>query len=154
VARAYDLAVVGGGTGGLVGALIAAGLGARVVLVERERTGGDCLWTGCVPSKALLASAALAQRMRDAGGLGLPAVDPQVDLAAVMRHVQAAQAALEPQDSPERLRAAGVEVIRRRHASPGRAAWRWMDASCASGARWSRPAPARWSRASCATPTR
>jgi len=103
--------VVGGGTGGLVGALIAAGLGARVVLVERERTGGDCLWTGCVPSKALLASAALAQRMRDAGGLGLPAVDPQVDLAAVMRHVQAAQAALEPQDSPERLRAAGVEVI-------------------------------------------
>ena len=62
-----DLVVVGGGSGGLVSALIAAGAGARVALVERARTGGDCLWTGCVPSKALLAAAGLAHRMRHAG---------------------------------------------------------------------------------------
>jgi len=109
--RRLDLVVVGGGTGGLVSAHIGAALGARVALVERERTGGDCLWTGCVPSKALLASAELAHRMRTASALGLQPADPQVDLAAVMRHVRAAQAAIEPQDSPARLRAAGVEVI-------------------------------------------
>jgi pyruvate/2-oxoglutarate dehydrogenase complex dihydrolipoamide dehydrogenase (E3) component len=94
-----------------VSALIAAGLGARVALVERERTGGDCLWTGCVPSKALLASAGLAHGMRTAAALGLPACEPAVDLAAVMRRVREAQAAIEPQDSPRRLRSAGVEVI-------------------------------------------
>jgi pyruvate/2-oxoglutarate dehydrogenase complex dihydrolipoamide dehydrogenase (E3) component len=107
----YDLVVIGGGTGGLVSSLIAAGLGARVALVERERTGGDCLWTGCVPSKALLASAELAQRMRGAGLVGLEAVEPRVDFGAVMGHVRAAQAAIEPHDSPERLRSAGIEVI-------------------------------------------
>ena len=67
--RRLDLVVVGGGTGGLVSAHIGAALGARVALVERERTGGDCLWTGCVPSKALLASAELAHRMRTASAL-------------------------------------------------------------------------------------
>ncbi|MDQ3359141.1 MAG: FAD-dependent oxidoreductase, partial [Actinomycetota bacterium] len=56
----WDLLVVGGGTAGIVGAKTAARLGARVLLVERERTGGDCLWTGCVPSKALLAAAGVA----------------------------------------------------------------------------------------------
>jgi pyruvate/2-oxoglutarate dehydrogenase complex dihydrolipoamide dehydrogenase (E3) component len=107
----YDLVVVGAGTGGLVSSLIAAGLGARVALVERDRPGGDCLWTGCVPSKALLAAAELAQRMRQAHVVGLAPVDPTVDFAAVMGHVRAAQAMIEPHDSPERLRAAGVEVV-------------------------------------------
>lgn len=107
----YDLVVVGGGTGGLVSALIAAGLGARVALIERDRTGGDCLWTGCVPSKALLAAAELAQRMRHADAVGLPPMDPGIDFAAVMGHVRGAQATLEPHDSPERLRTAGVEVV-------------------------------------------
>lgn len=109
--RRYDLVVIGGGTAGLVSAQIAAGLGARVALVERERTGGECLWTGCIPSKALLSAADLAHRMRTAAALGLPASDPHIDLRRVMAHVRAAQAAIEPQDSPERLRAAGVEVI-------------------------------------------
>ncbi|OMQ15219.1 hypothetical protein A7K94_0211105, partial [Modestobacter sp. VKM Ac-2676] len=63
----WDLLVVGGGTAGLVGARTAAGLGARVLLVERARTGGDCLWTGCVPSKSLLAAAGAAARARTAG---------------------------------------------------------------------------------------
>lgn len=62
----YDLVVIGGGTGGLVSAPIAAGAGAPVALIERERTGVDCLWTGCVPSKSLIAAAGLAHRMRHA----------------------------------------------------------------------------------------
>ena len=107
----YDLVVIGGGTGGLVSAQIAAGLGARVLLAERERTGGDCLWTGCVPSKALLAAAARAQDMRRAADVGLTAVEPEVDLAAVMAWVRASQATIAPVDSPERLRATGVEVV-------------------------------------------
>jgi len=111
VARVYDLAVIGGGTAGLVSAHIAASLGARVVLVERERTGGDCLWTGCVPSKALLAAAELAQRMRGADAVGLAPVEPEIDFGRVMGHVRAARAAIAPADSPERLRAAGVEVL-------------------------------------------
>ncbi|MEO8689830.1 MAG: FAD-dependent oxidoreductase, partial [Solirubrobacteraceae bacterium] len=107
----YDLVILGGGTAGLVSAFIAAGAGARVALVERDRTGGDCLWTGCVPSKSLLAAAHLAHRMRHAGGVGLAPVEPVIDFPRVMDRVQAAIAEIEPQDSPARLRDAGVEVI-------------------------------------------
>ena len=107
----YDLVILGGGTAGLVSAFIAAGIGARVALVERNRTGGDCLWTGCVPSKSLIAAANAAHRMRHADAVGLAAVEPVVDLARVMDRVQAAIARIEPQDSPARLRDAGVEVI-------------------------------------------
>lgn len=114
MSRRYDLVVLGGGTGGLVSALIAAGTGARVALIEREHTGGDCLWTGCVPSKSLIAAASLAHRMRHATAVGLTAFEPEIDFAAVMEHVHDAIRTIEPQDSPERLRAEGVEVI---HAS-------------------------------------
>jgi pyruvate/2-oxoglutarate dehydrogenase complex dihydrolipoamide dehydrogenase (E3) component len=111
MSRRYDLVVIGGGTGGLVSALIAAGAGARVVLVERDRTGGDCLWTGCVPSKSLIAAADLAHRMRHADALGLPPHEPEIDFVRVMERVRAARRAIEPQDSPDRLRRDGVEVI-------------------------------------------
>ena len=107
----YDLVVLGGGTGGLVSARIAAAAGARVALIERERTGGDCLWTGCVPSKALLAAAELAHRMRHAGSVGLTPVEPDIDFAAVMGHVHAARQAIAPDVSPGRLRAEGIDVI-------------------------------------------
>ncbi len=107
----YDLVVIGGGTGGLVSSLIAAGIGARVALIERERTGGDCLWTGCVPSKSLLAAAHLAHRMRHAEAVGIAPVEPEIDFASVMAHVHGAIAAIEPHDSPARLREAGVEVL-------------------------------------------
>ncbi|MGH3260812.1 MAG: FAD-dependent oxidoreductase, partial [Trebonia sp.] len=109
--KRHDLVIIGGGTGGLVSALIAAAVGARVALIERGRTGGDCLWTGCVPSKTLIATAAAAQVMRTADRLGLTPVEPSVDFAAVMRRVRNAIAAIQPQDSVERLRDAGVEVI-------------------------------------------
>jgi pyruvate/2-oxoglutarate dehydrogenase complex dihydrolipoamide dehydrogenase (E3) component len=109
----YDMAVVGGGTAGLVAARTAAGLGARVVLIERDSRGpgGDCLWTGCVPSKALIAAAELAHRMRNAGSVGLARAEPEIDLARVMEHVRAAQSAIEPEDSAAALRRDGVEVI-------------------------------------------
>lgn len=109
--KRHDLAIVGGGTGGLVSAQIAAALGARVALVERSHTGGDCLWTGCVPSKTLIASAQAAHTMRTASELGLTPVQPTIDFDAVMRRVRDVIARIEPADSPERLRAAGVEVI-------------------------------------------
>jgi pyruvate/2-oxoglutarate dehydrogenase complex dihydrolipoamide dehydrogenase (E3) component len=142
VSRRYDLVVLGGGTGGLVSSLIAAGAGARVALIERDRTGGDCLWTGCVPSKSLIATAALAHRMRHADAVGLAPVDPDVDFARVMDHVRRAIRTIEPDDSPQRLRGAGVEVIEGdgRFAAPGRIAvgdreLRFRTAIVATGSR-------------------
>ena len=108
--RVWDLVVVGGGTAGLVGAKAAAGYGARVLLVEADRLGGECLWTGCVPSKALLAAAAAAAGARDADRLGIRVPTVEVDFAAVMRRVHAAMATIAPTDSAEALEAAGVRV--------------------------------------------
>jgi pyruvate/2-oxoglutarate dehydrogenase complex dihydrolipoamide dehydrogenase (E3) component len=118
----YDLAVIGGGTAGLVASRTAAGLGARVILIERDRLGGDCLWTGCVPSKSLIAAATLAHQMRTADALGLDAHEPSFSFARVMERVQAAQAQIEPADSREALERDGVEVLHgaARFTAPGR----------------------------------
>ncbi|KAA5602965.1 dihydrolipoyl dehydrogenase family protein [Blastochloris sulfoviridis] len=107
-----DLCVIGAGSGGLSVAAAAAGFGVPVVLVERHRMGGDCLNTGCVPSKALLAAAKRAQAIRTAGTFGIAAGAPTVDFRAVMAHVRAVQAAIAPNDSEERFTALGVTVIR------------------------------------------
>jgi pyruvate/2-oxoglutarate dehydrogenase complex dihydrolipoamide dehydrogenase (E3) component len=107
----WDLLVVGGGTAGIVASTSAAALGARVLLVERERTGGDCLHTGCVPSKALLASATAAADARGAARLGVDVTGVAVDFARVMIHVKQAIATIEPVDSPETLRSKGVTVL-------------------------------------------
>jgi len=140
VSGRYDLVVLGGGTAGLVSSLIAAGTGARVALIERDRTGGDCLWTGCVPSKSLIAAAGLAHRMRHADAVGLEPVEPRIDFARVNDHVWRAIRTIEPQDSPERLRAAGVDVIEAagRFTAPGRIdvpgrELRWRTAIIATG---------------------
>ncbi|MEO8696780.1 MAG: FAD-dependent oxidoreductase [Acidimicrobiales bacterium] len=119
--NSYDLVVIGGGTAALIAAFGAVGVGARVALVEQHRVGGDCLWTGCIPSKRLIAAAAAAHAMRTADRHGIAAVEPAVDLAAVMAAVRAAQATIEPHDSPQRLRAAGVDVFEGhgRFAEPG-----------------------------------
>lgn len=106
----YDLISIGGGTAGLVTAHGAAGLGARVALIERARLGGDCLYTGCVPSKALLRSGRAVRDIRAAAGVGVTCGAASVDFPAVMRRMRARQAHLAHHDSEERLRAAGVDV--------------------------------------------
>lgn len=119
----WDLLVIGGGTAGLVAAKTAAGFGASVLLVEAGRTGGDCLWTGCVPSKALLAAAHAAAGARAAAGYGIHAGAARVEFAEVMAHVRSSIATIEPNDSPAALRAAGVRVAhaRARFAGAGEA---------------------------------
>lgn len=107
----WDLIVVGGGTAGIVGAKTAARLGARVLLVERDRTGGDCLWTGCVPSKAILAAAAAAASARSAGRFGVHVTGVRVDFAEVMAHVRATIAHIAPIDSVAALESEGVRVV-------------------------------------------
>ena len=107
----WDLVVVGGGTAGIVAAKTAAGLGADVLLIERERPGGDCLWTGCVPSKALLSAPHAAAGSRRMGEFGLRSTGIEVDFAGVMAHVHAAIATIEPVDSPATLRMSGVRVV-------------------------------------------
>jgi len=105
----YDLVVVGGGSAGLTAAAVAAGVGARVLLVDRERLGGDCLWTGCVPSKALIRCAVVAHTARRSGDYGVIA-DPAVDFPGAMAHVRRAVERIAAGDSPEALAAAGVET--------------------------------------------
>ena len=107
----WDLIVIGGGTAGIVASRTAAGLGARVALVERAALGGDCLWTGCVPSKALIAAARHVTDTRRAAAFGVSAAPPVVDFAAVMTHVKGAIAAIAPQDSAEAMQASGVRVF-------------------------------------------
>lgn len=106
-----DIVVIGGGSAGLVASYIAAAVKARVVLVERDRLGGDCLNTGCVPSKALIRAARVASEIREAPRYGVSAGAPEVDFAAVMRHVHRAIREVEPHDSRERYEGLGVEVI-------------------------------------------
>ena len=111
MAEQFDIVAIGGGTAGLVTAAGAAGLGARAALIEKDRLGGECLWTGCVPSKALIASARAAQVMRRAGDYGLPSVDPRPDGAEVLASVLKSRAAVAPHDDPDRFRAMGVDVV-------------------------------------------
>lgn len=107
-----NLIVIGAGAGGLVTAYIAAAVRAKVTLIEAQRMGGDCLNTGCVPSKALIRAARLLADMRRAGGFGIQAEPPRVDFAAVMARVRSVIRQVEPHDSVERYTALGVEVIR------------------------------------------
>jgi pyruvate/2-oxoglutarate dehydrogenase complex dihydrolipoamide dehydrogenase (E3) component len=107
----YDLVVIGGGSGGLVVASIAAQLKAKVALIERDRLGGDCLWHGCVPSKALIEAARAVYQIQQAARLGIYSEGIRIDFAQVMSHVQNTIAAIAPHDSPERFRGLGVEVI-------------------------------------------
>jgi pyruvate/2-oxoglutarate dehydrogenase complex dihydrolipoamide dehydrogenase (E3) component len=107
-----DICVIGAGAAGLTTAAIAAQLGARTVLIERAEMGGECLNTGCVPSKALLAAANAAQSIRTAHRFGMQTAAPAIDFAAVHRHVHGVVAAIAPRDSAERFAELGVDVIR------------------------------------------
>src|SRR4051812_25953128 len=108
----YDLVVLGGGSGGLNVASAAARVGARVALIEKYHLGGECTYSACVPSKALIEAARLAHRIRTAGRLGLRAGGPEVDFAAVMDRVRAVVRDFAGSDSGESLKAKGIDVYR------------------------------------------
>lgn len=114
--RRFDrnLVVIGAGSGGLVSAYIAAAVKAKVTLIEGDRMGGDCLNTGCVPSKALIRSARFLRRVRRAERLGVVGASAEVDFARIMGRVHRVIAEVEPHDSVERYTALGVEVIQGR----------------------------------------
>ena len=107
-----DICIIGAGSGGLSLAAGAAQMGARVVLVEGAEMGGDCLNTGCVPSKALLAAAKSAQTQRTGAQFGLAPGEPVIDFAAVKDHVAGVIATIAPHDSQERFEGLGVTVLR------------------------------------------
>jgi pyruvate/2-oxoglutarate dehydrogenase complex dihydrolipoamide dehydrogenase (E3) component len=109
--KQFDLIAIGGGTAGLVTAAGGAALGLKTAIVEREALGGDCLWTGCVPSKALIASAKVAHRMRNAEHWGLVGASPGHVFQDVMERMRASRARVAHHDDPERFKAMGVEVI-------------------------------------------
>ena len=106
-----DICIIGGGSGGLSIAAGAAQMGAKVVLLEGHKMGGDCLNYGCVPSKALIASAKQAYAISHGGGLGVADAKPKVDYAAAKDHVANVIATIEPHDSVERFEGLGVHVI-------------------------------------------
>ncbi|MBS1133814.1 MAG: dihydrolipoyl dehydrogenase, partial [Burkholderiaceae bacterium] len=107
----YNMVVIGAGSAGLVSAYIAAATKARVALVEKHRMGGDCLNTGCVPSKALIRSVKLLSHMARSREFGIARARAEFDFAAVMERVQRVIAEIEPHDSVERYTALGVECI-------------------------------------------
>ncbi len=106
----YHLVVIGAGTAGLVTAAGAAGLGARVALIERELMGGDCLNVGCVPSKALLSAARVAAQARNAAEFGIKIDSVTVDFPKVMERMRSLRASISPVDSANRFSELGVDV--------------------------------------------
>jgi pyruvate/2-oxoglutarate dehydrogenase complex dihydrolipoamide dehydrogenase (E3) component/uncharacterized membrane protein YdjX (TVP38/TMEM64 family) len=107
----YNVIVLGAGSAGLVSAYIGATVNAKVALIEKNRMGGDCLNTGCVPSKALLRTARLVQDARDSERYGIREMTADFSLAEILQRVRDVIAKIEPHDSPERYRGMGVDVI-------------------------------------------
>lgn len=114
----FDLVVIGGGSAGLSGADFAAKLGARVALVERHRIGGDCTWTGCVPSKALIKAAKIAHEAKRAAAFGIEAGSPRqqqqqqrADMARVHAYVQQAIGRVYQDETPQALESRGISVF-------------------------------------------
>ncbi|MGB9494919.1 MAG: FAD-dependent oxidoreductase [Azonexus sp.] len=106
-----NIVVIGGGSAGLVTAYIGAAVKAKVTLVEKHKLGGDCLNTGCVPSKALIRSAKLLSQMARSKEFGIDSARAEFDFAAVMERVQSVIKAIEPHDSAERYTELGVDVV-------------------------------------------
>ncbi len=108
----YDLTIIGGGSAGLVLAVAGARLGKKTALVEKHRIGGDCLWTGCVPSKALLKAAKVANSLQNAEKYGITVPETTPDWQRVMAYVRGTQHTIEEEhDNPERFREMGIDVI-------------------------------------------
>ncbi|MFV0665703.1 FAD-dependent oxidoreductase [Denitromonas sp.] len=106
-----NLVVIGGGSAGLVSAYIAAAVKSKVTLIERHKLGGDCLNTGCVPSKALIRSAKFLSHVERAREFGIDSAEAKMDFAKVMARVQSVVKAIEPHDSVERYTGLGVDVV-------------------------------------------
>ncbi len=107
----YDFAIIGAGASGLIAADLAVKLGARVLLLEKDRIGGDCTWSGCVPSKSLIKTAAVAHAMHTAGTYGIASGTPAVDMAGVRRYLDATIAHIYEPTTPEAMRAKGMDVV-------------------------------------------
>ena len=107
----YNLVVIGAGAAGLVSAYIAAATKAKVALVEGNKMGGDCLNSGCVPSKALIRTAGFVKQARQSKALGIGKADPEFDFADVMKRVHRVIAKIAPHDSVERYTGLGVDVV-------------------------------------------
>ncbi|MDH3718780.1 MAG: FAD-dependent oxidoreductase, partial [Planctomycetota bacterium] len=143
----YNLIVIGAGTAGLVTAAGAAGLGARVALVEHELMGGDCLNVGCVPSKGVIRSARVAAAVRDAGEFGVEVPEGvRVDFGKVMQRMRRPRADISPNDSAARFQSLGVDVFfgQASFSGPdtvqvGKAMLRFKKAVIATGGRASAP---------------
>jgi pyruvate/2-oxoglutarate dehydrogenase complex dihydrolipoamide dehydrogenase (E3) component len=108
----FDFVVIGAGSGGLTAASFATQLGARVALIEKNRIGGDCTWTGCVPSKALLKVAKVAHNARSAADFGIEVTSHSVDMATVRNYVRHAIASVYQYETPEKLSEEGVVVFK------------------------------------------
>ncbi|MDF1849608.1 MAG: mercuric reductase [Verrucomicrobiales bacterium] len=108
----YNMVVIGGGTAGLVTAAGAAGLGAKVALIERSLLGGDCLNVGCVPSKAIIAAAKRAAQVRDAEDFGIHVPEGvSIDFAAAMERMRKLRSDISPHDSAQRFQELGIDVF-------------------------------------------
>ncbi len=107
----YDIAIIGGGSAGLTAATVAGVVGAKAVIIDKERLGGDCLYYGCVPSKAFIRCAKVAHLMRGAERFGLQAADPRADIQSVLKYVWDTIENLAQHDSPEALAEYGVETL-------------------------------------------
>lgn len=111
MSEVYDVVVIGGGAAGLTAAAFVGGLEKKVALVERERLGGDCTWTGCVPSKSLLKVAKVAHTIRTASKYGISVEQPQIDMGVVRQHVQNIIQEVYQHETPEAIAKRGIEVI-------------------------------------------
>lgn len=107
----YDLVIIGAGAAGLIAADFALHLGARIALVEKDRIGGDCTWTGCVPSKALIKAAKIAHDVRSASRYGINTGAPVTDMREVHEYLQSAIAHIYKPTTPEALRQKGMDVF-------------------------------------------
>ena len=131
----YDLVAIGAGTGGLAVTRLVAAKGKRVALIERDRPGGDCLYTGCVPTKALIEAAKLLYHARHGQALGVVAEDARLDFPAVRQHLRCASTCAArrrsraPSSRPKSSRARASSWCRAKRASPIPTRWRWASAA-------------------------
>lgn len=109
--KIYDLVIIGGGSAGLNAADLALQMGLKTALIEKNRIGGDCTWTGCVPSKALLKTAKAVQLLRDADQLGLPPRDESIDFSLVVKSINQVIQEIYAEESPDALRKKGLDVF-------------------------------------------